>query len=253
VARRKRPKQQPHSAAQTLDVLESRSDRAANWISENPLPLLAVGIVVLLVAAIWGIASQDDREEDLQASAELSAVEADYRTAMGAAPGSVEIREPANPVAARSIREDFVAQFTDVSAGAPGTVAGALAKLEAGKLEQELGHLESAETLFRAGAESLPPAGEALEAFFLVRLASAHEAASDWAEAARIYLQASQVPGYALHEAAVADAFRCYLEADDLEAARSLLPLLEGDGTESALPSYVSARLAEMRAFEKAP
>ena len=247
VARRRRPKQEPHSAAHTLNALETRGDRAAEWISENPLLILGVGGVILLVAAIWGFSSQDDREEDLQASAELSVVENDYRTAMGAAAGSVEIPEPANPEAARSIREDFVAQFSQLGAGASGTVAGALAQLEAGKLEQQLGHLESAETLFRAGAEALPPAGEGLAAFFLVRLASAHEAASEWPEAARTYLRASQVPDYPLSQAAVADAIRCYLEAGDLEAARSLLPSLERDGANAAIPNYVSARFDEIR------
>ena len=252
MARRNRPKQQPNSAAQTLDVLESRGDRLARWIGENPLPILAVGITILVIAGIWAVLNQDDNEADLAAAADLSAARVAYMSAMGANPNSIEIPEPANPQAAQSIREEAVLDFDRVSADHPATVAAALAQLEAGKLEQTLGQFEAARLHYEAGLENVP-AGNTLGAFFWIRLGSVAEAQAQWSQAADAYKQAAEMPDYPIRVAAMLDAIRCYLEAGDRPAAQAMAQQVASIGPEFQIPAHIQSQLAELNATSFKP
>ena len=244
MARRKRPKPQPNSAAQTLDALETTGDRLANWISENPLPILAVGVGILVIAGIWAVFSQEDNEADLAASTQLTATQAAYRSAMGADANAIDIPEPANRDAAQSIREEAILDYDRVSADNPGTVAAAVAQLQAGKLEQDLENLAAARSHYQSGLDRTPP-GNALAAFFWVRLASIAEAENDPAGAADAYVQAANVPDYPLSHTARMDAIRCYLEAGDPKAAAVIHDQLQVQVPDIQLPPHVAAELAE--------
>ena len=244
MARRNRPKPQPNSAAQTLDIIETRGDRLAEWIAENPVPIIATGIGILALAGVWAFFSQEDNEADLAAATQLSATQTAYRSAMGANANSIDIPEPANPAAARSIREEAILNYDRVTADHPNTVAAALAQLQAGKLEQDLGNSQAAEEHYQAGL-GLVPAGNALSAFFWIRLASLAEAQADWTGAAAAYVEASTTPGYALQHAAQVDAIRCYLEAGDASAAQTIRDQLTTQAPDLQLPPHLVAQLAE--------
>lgn len=252
MARRNRPKQQPNSATQTLDALETRGDRLAGWISENPMPILAVGATILLIAGLWALLNQEDNQADLAAASELSAARVAYRSAMGANSNSIDIPEPANPQAAQSIREEAVLDFDRVSANHPATVAAALAQLEAGKLEQALNQLDAAQRHYQAGLE-IVPAGNTLAAFFWVRLGSVAEALGQWSQAADAYKQAADMPDYPIRTAAMLDAIRCYMEAGDRPAAQAIAVELASAGAELQIPTHLESQLAELNANAVAP
>ncbi|MEE3326990.1 MAG: hypothetical protein VX252_06640 [Myxococcota bacterium] len=244
MARRKRPKQQPNSAAQTLDALESRGDRMASWIAENPLPILAVGVGILVIAGLWGVFSQEDNQADLAAATQLSAAQNAYRSAMGADANSIDIPEPANAAAAQSIREEAVLNFDRVSADHPGTIAAALAQLQAGKLEQDLNNTQGARSHYEAGLEIVPP-GNSLAAFFWIRMASLAEAQADWSQAAESYMRAASVPSYPLSNSARIDAIRSYLEAGNSQAALAVRDELTASAPDAPLPPHIAAQIAE--------
>ena len=244
MARRNRPKQQPNSAAQTLDIIETRGDRLAEWIAGNPVPIIATGVGILVLAGAWAFFSQEDNQADLAAATQLSETQTAYRSAMGANGNSIDIPEPANPAAAQSIREEAVLNYDRVTADHPNTVAAALAQLQAGKLEQDLGNPQGARGHYEAGLD-IVPAGNPLSAFFWVRMASLAEAQQDWAGAASAYVNASEVPGYGLRHAAQVDAIRTYLEAGDSQAAQALHDQLVTTSPDAPLPPHVSAQLAE--------
>ncbi|MAI79243.1 MAG: hypothetical protein CL917_09905 [Deltaproteobacteria bacterium] len=249
MARRTRKKQQPNSAAVTLDAIESRSDRLAQWIAENPLPILAVGAVILLIAAIWGFAGQENNEVDMAASAQLSEAQISYRTSMGAPAGAVEIPEPANPEAAQSIREQAIVDFDQVTLDHPGTIAAALAQLEAGKIAQTMGAVQIAQGHFQVGLENVP-SGDSLRALFLVRLGSLYEVNQEWAQAASVYEEAGAMDNYPLRQIALADAIRSYLEAEDSDAAQRLAEQLQQDELALELPAYVQSQLSGLQNSE---
>ena len=82
-------KKQSDSAAQTLDALESRGDKLAEWIGTNPLQLLAGAGAILLIAGGYGtMTCYSDQQSEISAAA-LSELEGEYRQAMGAQPAGV--------------------------------------------------------------------------------------------------------------------------------------------------------------------
>ena len=94
-------KKHPESAAATLDQIQSRGDRLAEWMAANPAILLGTAVGILVIAGGYGLFSSLRTDSLETASAALAKVDNEYREAMGAAPESLEIVEPANPETAR--------------------------------------------------------------------------------------------------------------------------------------------------------
>lgn len=236
----------PDSAAQTLDAIESWGDRAAGWISDNPTPILAVVVVVLVVAGVVGLTRESFDAGAEESATALARVQHDYRVAMGGTPGSIEIPEPANPDTARRIRREAIADYEAVAAEYAGTSAGALALLEAGKLQQQLDDNAGALASFTRGLESVDD-DDTIGAFLLARIASVHEVEGRYAEAADAYERAASVPGYALRYDALADAARCHALAGDADRALAIGERLRAEAPDVQIPPYLEARLAELR------
>jgi tetratricopeptide (TPR) repeat protein len=245
VATRKR-RHHPESAADTLEAIESWGDRAARWIGEHPLPILGTAVAILLIAGVIGLTRDTLTADASESAAALARVQHDYRIAMGGTPGSIEVPEPANPETARRIRRDTIAEYEQVAAEHAGTTAGALALLEAAKLQQQLGEPDAAIETYERGLDSVG-ADEPVRAFLLTRLASVHESAGRYAAAAQTYEQAARVPGYALRYDALADAARNHAQAGDAERALAAQDRIASEAPDMKLPPYVEARLSELR------
>lgn len=241
-----RKKHHPDSAAQTLDLIESRGDQLARWVAENRVLVLGVAAGILVAAGIWGLASQQMRQSRDESAAALAEVMGDYRVAMGGTPGSLELAEPANPETARRIRTEYVALFTAMAAAHEGTTAGALALLEAGKLQQTLGEPEAAIASYESGLEQVG-AEDPVRGFLLTRLASVYEAEGRWIEAGDTHSRAAEVADFPLRYEALADAARCYAQAGSTEQAVAAYARIESEAPDYRLAPYVEARLDELR------
>jgi len=241
-----RKKRQPESAAHTLDDIEGLGDRLAVWVGENAMLILSLAAGILIVAAIWGFSVQRMREAESASGAALAIALGDYRTAMGATPGSIEIAEPANPETGRRVRSEFVERFEQVAAEHAGTPAGALALLEAGKLQQTLGDTQAAAASYQRGADSVSDA-EPVRGFLLMRLGSVHETEGAWAEAGGAYVSAGQISEFPLRYEALADAARSYARAGDRTRALDAFAQLESEAPGYKVVPYVEAQIAELR------
>jgi tetratricopeptide (TPR) repeat protein len=244
LARRK--KRHPDSAAQTLDELESLGDRLLAWVNENATLTLGVAAGILIVAATWGYVGQRRSELENDSAVALAQALGDYRVAMGATPASIEISEPANPETGRRIRSEYIGRFEQVAAEYAGTTAGALALLEAGKLQQALGEDAAAEATYQRALDDVS-AGDPVRGFLLTRLGSVHEAAGEWTEAAEAYAAAAAVPLFPLRYEALADAARSYAVAGERTKALDTFARLESEAPDYRVPPYVEARLSELR------
>lgn len=243
---RKKRRSQLESAAETLDQIESKGDRLIEWVGENPMVILGTALVILLVAGVWGFTAQK-READRDASAAaLAQVQGDYRVAMGATPGSLQIPEPANPETGRRAREDYVAKYLEVAETYPGTTVAALALLDAGGLQQELGRNEEARGSFERALREAPP-DALVRPFLLTRLAALHGVDGQWAKAAEAYEQASNAADYPLRYEALADAARAYAEAGDAPRALAAYARIQSDAPNYRLAPHLEARMSELR------
>ena len=178
MANKKKKRNEPDSAAETLDAIEGWGDRVAEKITQNPIPILVGAFGILVVAAVVGLAG-DYAESGTEASASaLAKVQGVYRSSMGATPGSLELPEPANPETARRLRTEAIRSYEEVAVAHPGTPAAAIAWLEAGKLQGQLGNREAELEAYENGLmEAEVESG--LVAFLRVREATAHEAAGE--------------------------------------------------------------------------
>ena len=209
------------------------------WLAENQRPILTAMVGILIVAGGWGYVSSSTEEANSQADTALSEVQTEYRLAMGAAPGSISTPEPANPEAAREIREEYIERYTAVG---PGGVA----FLEAGRLHQALGDSEAAVMSYQVGLDSLPD-GNALRGFLWSRLGSVYEQTEQWAEAANAYTQASTTANYALQSGDRAAAIRAYIHAGEPSAALGMADELVRSEPNFTLPKFLQAQLDELR------
>ena len=85
------------TAAEMLGELESAADRLGEWLQTH-LAAVSAAIVGLLVVAglgAWLVSARESAEQE--ASTALAQTRADYLSAMGAQPGSIEVPELANP------------------------------------------------------------------------------------------------------------------------------------------------------------
>lgn len=239
-------KQTPNPAAETLRELEESGDRVAEWASENATTILATIAGILLLAGGIGLYVQAGEEARDEAANDLALATTQYRTAMGADPVAGPIPEPANPELAESTRSEFVGRFAEVARAHPGTTAGAVAWLEAGQLQTELGKLEAAAESFARARDGA--ADSAIAAIAQTRLANLAEGRGDPATAAAAYEDAAAIEAYPLRAAALADAARCWAQAGNADRALDTFRRLETEYPDEPVAPPVAALVAELRA-----
>jgi tetratricopeptide (TPR) repeat protein len=233
-------------ATETLHEIESIFDRMAQWATTNPITVLSViGAALVIAAGIGGLrAWEANREAD--ASAEIAAIQTEYRTAMGAPPGAVDIPEPANAEAAAAARTEFATRFEEAAARRSGTAASVTAWLEAARLQEQLGNAEAALAARRAAIEEAP-GGSVLRALAHTQLAGSLERAGDPAAAAAEYLAAGQIEEYPARALALGDAARSFADAGDTASALETWALIAEEDV-ARIPPHVAARMAELDA-----
>jgi predicted negative regulator of RcsB-dependent stress response len=232
-------------ATETLHEIESIFDRLAHWVATNPVTVLLVLGVLLAGAAGIGGYQAWSKSRAGKASAEVAEIQAEYLKAMGAAPGALDVPEPANAEAAAATRREFAARFREAAERRSGTAAGVTAWLQTGDLLEATGDSDGAISAWRAAAESAPR-GSALAGMARIKVAAGLEAKGDAAGAAAEYLAAGQSPDFPGRILALGDAARCFADAGQTERA---LEAWNGISPEDQrqLPPHIAARLAELR------
>ncbi len=248
--RKAKHRNEPESLAHTLDEIESFGDQITNWMIENPRIVLGVGAVILLLAAGWGVVNAQRENAREEASAAIGTVQADFRRAMGASADEVVVPEPANPETARKVREEYVGRFQAVAKEYAGTGAGAMAGLEVGDLQEELGQLDASLETWQATLGELPK-DDTLTALIALRMASVYEEQARWTDAAQAYERAADVPNFPLRETARAEAARCYAEGGDTDRALSVFARVQSEDPDVFLPEHLSSRLLELQASQR--
>jgi tetratricopeptide (TPR) repeat protein len=237
----------PPAAIETLDEIQSVADRLAEWIQQH-LMLVGLCLVGLLVAAgIASLLAASRSEQEREASAALARVRAEYLTAMGAAPGSLDVPELANPAAAERIRSEYAERFGAVAEEHPGSVAGTRARMEVAQLALDAGEVERAIGLYDAIlAEGVP--NERLRGLVLQSSAQALESAERWKEAAERHQEASALSDFPLRDWALADAARTLAAAGEKEAALEAYRALETRAPDLRLPDHLRMQKRELEA-----
>jgi len=234
-------------ATETLQEIESVFDRLARWVAENPRQVLGLLVGILVVTASLSLWDWNRDRRATRASAAMARVQAAYLSAMGAAPGSFEVVEPANPETGRQVRQEFVARFLEVADEHAGTASAVTARMEAAALQDQAGDPEAAlENWGRAASEAEDES--VLKGLALVRLARALESRSRWEEAGVAHQEAGGIEEMPTRILALADAARCFAEAGDVERALAVFERIETEAPDAALPAHTKARLLELRA-----
>ncbi len=249
VAKKKKQHHKPESAAATLEEIESIGDRIADWVAQNPVPILGTGAAVLALAGGVGL-YHTQRESALEAgSVAFAKVRLDYREAMGASPNAFTIPEPANPKLGQEIREEYVGRFDAVAEEYSGTSTATLALLAAGGLQQEIGDYEKA---IETWGEALPniSGDDAMRGIVLERIAGAQEQLGDFAGAAQSHAEAAEILSYPLRYTALVNAARCLAEDGDIEAAIAAYDRVERESPGLNIAPHTEARLRELRAAQ---
>ena len=230
-----------------IEEIESVAERAAQWTREHlPLTFGALFAVLAMVASLSALGGYRTREAETASDA-LDRVTQDYLDAMGVGPGALGVPELANPDAAAEIRAEYAAQFETIASEYAGTVAGALARLEAGNLTEADGDLDTSIEIWRAALGGLDRNSN-LQAIFQLRIGQAYEAAERWLEAGEAYEVAAAYDRFPLRYWTMADAARCFLQAGEIERARVLALRLHSEGpAELNLPEHQRAMLRELR------
>lgn len=233
---------QPH----VIEEIESIAERGAQWIRDHlALSIIALAIVLGTAAAAGVLAAHRTRQAEAASDA-FDRVATDYMAAMGADPDDLVVPELANPAAAAAIQSEFAAQFAAVAEEHSGSVAAALARLEQGNLSAAGGKTDAAIEVWRGAIDDLG-GNPNLRAIFEQRIGQAYEDEARWLEAAESHARAGAEKGYPLRHLALADAARCYEQAGEIERARELALRIAAEAPDLALPSHLSAILAELR------
>ncbi len=236
----------PNTAAETLAEIEATGDKVAEWASENAILILGTIAAVLVLAAGIGFYVQHGTEAQDDAANALALATSQYRQAMGANPGGGPIPEPANLELAERTRSEFVERFSVLGQKHAGTSAGALALLEAGNLQFDLGRLGDAGSSFEAARSA---AGRtAIAALASVRMAALAEDQGKPADAAGDFEEAANIGSYPLRANALADAARCWVEAGEADRALAAFQRLENEFPDHLVPPYIESLISEIRA-----
>ena len=246
-------KSNPHGATEVLQDLTSGFERFAAWVASHAMLVgIAIG-VVLAAGGTWEfLRSRADRRE-AEASDALDRMQGDFLMAMGAAPGSIELPELANPETGKRIRAEYVEKYRAVAQAHPGTLPGALAWLEVADLLEAQGDREgSLESLQKSLSEQ--PSNPRLAGLVHQRIAQNYEDRGMPAEAAAEHELAGELPGFPLRYFALADAARCYAQAGEPARARELLERIESEAKDSfPLTPEMRSLLRELRAAQAPP
>ncbi|MFP6656405.1 MAG: tetratricopeptide repeat protein, partial [Myxococcota bacterium] len=197
-------KKQSNTTGDALREMEASGDRVADWASRNGTTILAVAVGVLILAAGAGFYVQHAATARDDAANALALTSGRYRLAMGADLTAGSIVEPANFELAAETRSQFAQEFAELAQAHAGTAAGALAWLESGNLQAELGQIQEAAESFEAARTAAK--GLALEAIAATRLAGLAEDRGDSTAAAEAYELAADVKAYPLRGTALAEA-----------------------------------------------
>lgn len=241
-----RKKHLPESAGETLDQIESRGDQIVEWVSTNPMLVMGTALALLVVAGAWGLTRSSMESSRNESAAALSRIQGDYRVAMGATPGTVEIPEPANPETARTVRTEYLEKYLEMAGDYEGSVAAALALLEAGRIQRALGEGDGAIETFERAVGQLDEASP-VRALLQASIGATHEAAGRWSQAAEAYEAAASVANYPLRYEALADASRSYAHAGNDAKAIEIYAAIESEAPDYRIPPYLEARIGELR------
>jgi tetratricopeptide (TPR) repeat protein len=242
-------KKTPNSAGDALRDLEQTGDRVADWAAQNAALILGAIAAVLVLSAGVGLYIQHGSDARDQAADALAVATSQYRQAMGADPNGGPIVEPANPELAESTRTEFVDRFTEVAREHDGTAAGAVAWLEVGNLQTELGRPDEAATSFSAARDAA--GGFAIAALASTRLAGLAEDRGDLAAAAEAYEAAAEIAAYPLRAAALTDAARCWVEAGEVDRALAVYQRVESAFPDEPVAPQIASMIAELRLSER--
>ncbi len=246
MAKRNKRKPAPDSATHALDGIERETDRLAEWMTEHQVTILAVAAGVLVLAAIVGFATSSRQSSRAEAAEAFAALQTEYRVAMGAPAGAIEIAEPANPETAEAVRTEYAARFGELAKTHRGDIIGALASLEQSGIEQALGDDAAALAIIDTSLAAQPSGAETRDflesrrAGLLEQLGRFDEAAAAWAAAA-----SADNPRRA---ELLANAARCWAEAGNADKALSVWQEAEGLDGAGRIPPYVRARMEELAA-----
>ena len=248
VAKKKKNKPSKKSASTALDEIESRSGDLAEWISENPLPILITGGAILAIAAAYTLASSGIDSAKLEASTAIAAVKNEYRVAMGGEYyGSTDVPEPANPEIARNTRLDYLKRFQGLAAEHEGSEMGSYALVQAGSLQTDLNDLDGALASFQQALEVYDK-DQAMRGIILERIAGVHEQLGDLPAAAAMHLQASEIASYPLRYFALLNAARSQAEAGQTDAAIVSFDRVTQESPDLRIPEHTQAMLMELKA-----
>jgi tetratricopeptide (TPR) repeat protein len=248
LAKSQKSHRKPESAAETLDQLESLGDRVGNWIAAHAALLFGAAVLILALAAGYGLVNASQQGAREEASEALAGVDGSFLRAMGTSQGSILIDEPANPETARRVREEYIGRYKELAVEYSGTLESQLALLEAGGLEQALDRSDDATATWQAAlAES--SGYPAVAGLLLQSVAGAHESAGRWTEAAEAYETAAELEDFPVRYLAMADAARCYAEAGDATKALALFDRLQAEAPAQPIGPVIEARMTELRAI----
>jgi len=233
------------TAGDALRELEESGDRMAEWASQNAALILGAIAIVLVIAAGVGLYLQHSSTARDEAADALASTTNSYRVAMGADVAGGRIPEPANPELATRTRSEYAEKFSELARTHAGTAAGAVAWLEAGKLQAELGKLEHATVSFEAARDAA--VGQAIAAIASNRLAGLAEDRGDPAAAAKAYEAAAAVEAYPLRGEALTEAARCWAEAGEEDRALAVYQRFETEFPDELAAPQIAALIAEMR------
>jgi tetratricopeptide (TPR) repeat protein len=239
-------KQSKHpEMSEPLAEILSRGERAMDWVGENAVPVLSGVALLLVLAAGYGFYENSRSKTESEAANSLALAREKYLVAMGASPGAIVVPELANPAAGAAIRAESVERFREVAETHSGTAAAALARLEEGNLVASGGDQNAALEIWRAAVAERPnddPFVGALQ----MKIAQTLEELDDWPGAAAAFAAAGDIDAYPFRYWAMAEAARCFLKAEQPEAALELHTRIQAEAPDLALPDHLRSSLREL-------
>jgi len=231
--------------SEPLAEILSRGEKAMDWIGENAVPVVSAVAVLLLLVGGYGYFQSSRATAEAAAADALAKTREKYLVAMGASPGALEVPELANPAAGAAIRSEYQVRFQEVAEAHVGTAAAALARLQEGNLAADTGDDEKALEIWR-GAVLERPANDPFVGALQLKIAQTLEARGDWVGAAAAFAVAGDIAAYPFRYWSLAEAARCFLMADQPEAALEIHTRLQAEAPDLVLPDHLRSRLREL-------